>query len=101
MKRICQGQGIFLAYVDEPFVGADSIASNDQPLDDAVRVPFEKAAIHVGARITFIGVDDNVLGFSRSFTRALPFPAGLKPSPSASAKPCVGDFLDDCLGSHL
>jgi hypothetical protein len=58
-------QRVFLAHVDVALGGADGISPEDQAFENAVRIAFEQAAIHVRARISLVAVHDHILGIAR------------------------------------
>ncbi len=58
---VLDGERIFAPHVDETSCGADGNASDEQPLDDGVRIAFQQAAVHIGAGITFVGVAHDIL----------------------------------------
>ncbi len=94
-------QGILLAHVDEPFRGSNRIGAQDQPFQDAVRVSLEQAAVHEGARIPLISVDNDIFRFAGSVARGFPLPAGGKSAAAAAAQVGLFHFVEHRFGRHF
>ena len=50
------GERIFIANVDDAFRRSCAVGTNYHPFDDAVRVSFQHAAVHIGSGVTLIGI---------------------------------------------
>ncbi len=97
---IFHGQGIFLADVDVSLVGADGIGPQGQSFQDRVGIALQETAVHVGAGVTLVGVDDHVLGIVGGVARALPFAAGGESAATAASQIGLLDFVEDFLVGH-
>ena len=56
--EVLDRQRILVADVDDALGGAGGEGADEHPLDDAVRIAFEQAAVHVGAGVALVGVAD-------------------------------------------
>ena len=70
------GKRVFRPDIDVALVGTDRISGDCHRLDHAVRVAFEHAPVHEGARVAFVGVADHDTSSSPcGFVGELPFQA--------------------------
>jgi len=80
-------------------VAVDGVAADDEPFDEHVRAAQEDLAILEGARLAFVGVDDEVLGSARLLATK---PTSCRwGSPSAAAAQVDFPPVDDLLRLHL
>ena len=54
------GQGVFVADVDEALRGADGLGPDDHALEDGVGIGLEDGAVHEGAGVALVAVADDV-----------------------------------------
>ena len=54
------GQRVLVPDIDESRRRADGFGPDDHPFDDRMRVGFEDAPVHEGARVAFVAVADEV-----------------------------------------
>jgi len=94
-------QGIFVAHVDIPFGRADGVSADDHALENAVRIAFHQAAVHVSAGIAFVAVADDVFRRAVRPAAAFPFDAGRKSSSAPSAEPRFFHFIDHAFRRHF
>jgi len=66
-----------------------------------VRVALDKATIHERARVSFVGIADDVLGLALGLAGELPLQAGGKARAAAPAQARLLDLLDHLIGRHL
>jgi hypothetical protein len=66
-------------------------------LPDGVGIAFQEGAVHEGARVSFIGVADNILLITFGISAELPFLAGGETGAATSAQPGLLDLVDDLL----
>ena len=63
-----------------------------------MRIPLEDAPVHERARVSLVGVADDVLLFARRLADDPPFQAGGIPRAAAAPQPALPNFLDHFLG---
>jgi hypothetical protein len=80
------GQGIFVSDVDIALFGPDGVGADEHALEDAMRISLHQASIHVGARVSLVGIADDVLQVALGLPRQLPFQAGQEAGPTAAAE---------------
>ena len=93
VSDILHRQRVLLPYVEVPLARADGVCSQHEPFQDAVGVPLEEAPVHVGARVSFVGVYDNVLGVAGGIAAELPFSTRGEPSAAPAAQVGILDLL--------
>ena len=93
-------QRVFIAHVDIALRRANGIGADQHAFQHQMRIAFEQASVHIGARVAFIGIADYVLGLTSCLAGRLPLPAGWKTT--AAASPQIGLFhlFDHSLGLH-
>jgi hypothetical protein len=98
---ILDSQGILVAHIDVAMGGADGIGTDDHPLQNGVGIALKKAAVHIGTRVAFVGVADDVLGLALGLAGGIPFPAGGESTAAPSPQFGGDDLIDHLLGLHL
>ena len=93
-------QRILGAHVGEALRAADGEAGDGHGLDHAVRIAFEKAAIHECARIALVAVAEHVLHVALGLAAEIPLEAGGEAGAAAPAQTRVLDLLDHLLRRH-
>jgi len=85
-RQVTDRQGILRPHVHDAFRGGGSVGAHEHPLDDAVRVALQDAAVHVRPGVSLVGVAHNVLApAARLSGQQLPFQAGGEsPAPAAA-----------------
>ena len=97
--QVLDGQRILVAHVDDAFGRARGVGADQHAFDDAVRIAFQDAAVHVGARIAFVGVADQKLSPPvRLAGEHLPFPAGREAGAATPAQPRRLDLVNHAPG---
>ncbi|MBA7685492.1 hypothetical protein ES703_93917 [subsurface metagenome] len=77
---------IFIADIDYTFCSPGPIGTNYHPFDDAVRVTFQDAPVHIGAGVTLISIAHKELAaVVWLFCQQLPLRAGWKTGTAAAA----------------
>jgi len=95
------GQGVFGPGIDDASSGADGIAGYNHPLQHRVRISLQQAAVHECARVSLIGVANQVFYISRFLAGSVPLEPGGKAGSPAPFQTGNLDFLDYLLGGHL
>jgi len=92
--QVLDGQRILGADVDDSLRGPGGVGADQHSLDDAVRVSFQDAAVHVRARIAFVGVTDDDLAAAAWLPgEHFPFHSGGEAASAAPAKSRLLDLL--------
>ncbi|OQC56119.1 MAG: hypothetical protein BWX54_01547 [Verrucomicrobia bacterium ADurb.Bin018] len=91
-------QRIFCAYIHIALRRADGERGNGHALNDAVRVAFQRTAIHVGARVAFIRVAQHIFHRARRPPREVPLHKRREACPPPPPQPGTFHFLNDLLG---
>ena len=94
------GQGIFVADVENSFASADGAGGNGHAFDDAIGEGFEQHAIHEGPGVAFVAVADDD-GGSGGSGEGVPFSAGGEACAATSAKSAVCDDCAELCGGEL
>ena len=91
--QVLDGQRILGAHVDHAFGRSGSVGSDQHAFDDAVRIAFEDAAVHVRAGIAFVRIADQNLAAAVGLVgQQFPFLAGGKSGSAAPAQTRCFDF---------
>ncbi|MBA7598990.1 hypothetical protein ES703_06017 [subsurface metagenome] len=94
-------QGILLPHIDIAQASADGISPDNEPLEHAMRIPFEQASIHISPRVSLIGIHNDVLDISGGIAALLPLSARRKSSATTTAKVSFLYFFDYPFRGHL
>ena len=94
------GQGVFVADVDETPLRPDRFRADDHPLDDGMRIGFQDGPVHERARVALVAVADEIFRQTRLAPAEGPFPPGGKAGAAASPEARVGDLGDDFVRRH-
>ena len=94
------GQGILGAAIDVALPGADGIATDDHPFQQAVGIALDNGAIHKGPWVPFVRVAHDILGVPRSASGELPLESGDKAGPTPPAQPGKFDLFEHLLPCH-
>ena len=97
---ILHRQGVFLSNVNIALMRADRISADDQPLENGVRIPFEKASVHISAGVPFVCIDDHIFYFVRRIAGSFPLSPCGKAAPSPASQVGLFDFFDNLPGGH-
>ena len=92
------GVGVFGAQVHETLGGAGGDGGDGHALDQSERVAFEQEAIGEGARISFVGVADEVFLLAGGVADGAPLDVGGEAGTAAAAKAGGLDFVDQGVG---
>jgi hypothetical protein len=87
--------GVFTADVNIGFVAVDGVGTDDDALDEQVRVLDQDVAVLEGGRLGFVGVDRQVDRFAGVLGEKAPFDPGGKAGPAAATQPASLDLVDD------
>ncbi|VTR63828.1 hypothetical protein DESC_100024 [Desulfosarcina cetonica] len=87
--------------VDEPLAGADGKGTDDQPLDDVVRIAGEDGAVHERPGLAFVPVDDHVFLLAGGVAGRFPFETGGEAAAAAAAQVGRLDLVQDTFRGHL
>ena len=103
--KIAHRKRIFLTYIDKPFMGANGIGADYEPLQHAVRIALKQAPIHKGTRVTFVCIDDDIFYISRGVASCFPLHSGgespATPTPQVSPLYRLQHFLRAHLKKNL
>ena len=99
--QVFDRQRIFGPHVDVAQRGSHRIAGDGHTLQHAVRIAFEHAAIHEGARVALITIADDILAIAVGLGDHAPFQAGGKAGPAPAAQTAAQHLLDDLAGRKL
>ncbi len=83
-NRMANGQRSLHPDIDVAFGRSDRIGTDDQPFDDTVGIGHQDAAVHKGARVSFVGVADDISRRVDLIPAELPFPSGRESPASPS-----------------
>ncbi len=89
------GEGIFRPDVDDAFPSADGVGPDEHPFQDHVWVAFHLVAVHVGARVSLVGVADDIFLKALFLFREVPLHARGKPRAPAPPQARCDDLVDD------
>ena len=95
------GNRVLAAHVDEALVGADGVAGDGHAFEHAVRIGFHQRAVHVGARVAFVAVGDDVLALAGRLAHQVPLQAGGEAGAAAATQAALADLLADILRRHF
>ena len=95
------GEWIFGADVDAPFVCADGIAADGHGFEHGMWVAFEDGAVHERAWVPFVGVADDIFHVGVIAGSDLPFLPGWEAGAAAAAQSGIKHFLDDVGWCHF
>ena len=95
------GERILGPDVDKALMCSNRMAADRHGLQDAVRVALDRGAVHVGARVTFVGVTDDIFHVIDRRFGEVPFHPGGESGTATSAQ--TGDFhlVDDIFRGHV
>ncbi|MPM52097.1 hypothetical protein SDC9_98853 [bioreactor metagenome] len=95
------GQGVLGTDVDEALVGSDGLAADGHGFEHRVRVAFTGRAVHIGTRVPFVGVADDILGIVLYLAGEVPLHPGGEAGAAATTQSCSLQLFDDFLAGHL
>jgi len=99
--QILERQGIFLANVKIPLMGADGIGADDQSLEYGKRVSLHQRPVHVGSRVTLVAIDHHIFRLPLCLARKFPFHPGWESSAASTPELGVFHLFDHLFGRQL
>ena len=95
------GQGVLGPDIDIALLGTYHVASDDHSLDNLVRVALQDHPIHKCARVSLVGIADDVFWAALCLPAGLPLAMGRKARASPTAQSRFPQLLDNRLRLHL
>src|SRR5271157_2151574 len=94
-------QGVLISDINHAPAGPDGSGPDQHSFNNGVRIRFDDAAIHKGARVPFVAVTNHVLRLSLRAPNGLPLRRGREPRASPASQSGDLDFIKDLLRGHL
>ena len=101
LAQALDGERVLGADVDVSLPDADREGADRHPLDDAVGVALQDAAVHEGAGIALVAVAEDVLHVARRATCERPLDSGGEARAATPTQPGGLHRVDDLLRGHL
>ncbi len=95
------GNWILAADIEVAVAGANGIGADDHAFQHAMRIVFHDSAIHVGAGVALIAVNNDEFSRLLFLANEMPFETGRKAGASAAAQSAPLDLVTNLLRRHV